>query len=76
MNQTDKDQQRKILQRLRVRTVGMTSRELARSLKIRVSDLNRELLQLQQSGLLDRQTTTEQLLTATIHRILETGEAE
>lgn len=40
----------RIVQRLANRSVGMTSRELARSLKLHVNDVNRDLLLLQNEG--------------------------
>ena len=44
------DSEQKILQRLSGRSVGMTARELARFLKSRPSDVNQDLLRLQQEG--------------------------
>ena len=47
---SDSDRQARILHRLQSRTLGMTSRELARSLRMRPADVTRELLKLQQTG--------------------------
>ena len=47
---SDNELQTRILQRLQTRTVGMTSWELARSLKLRPTDVTREFLELQKTG--------------------------
>ena len=44
------DSELKVLQRLKGRSIGMTARELARSLKARPSDINQCLLKLQNEG--------------------------
>ena len=50
VNNNSKIDENKILHRLSGRSIGMTARELARSLKVRPSEINQCLLQLQSKG--------------------------